>query len=268
MAELDPEKLAQNLETVETATEMAKRTVDMAIVLQRISAAINGTEYVAMTPEETLTRVISQTALNLVKLSAPEEMTLDQELTSDEDLAKQRGKALTKELLNAVGMDDATARRRFLQEYTTAGALAAEHSVAVAEVYRDDTLYREIGRRTQTPAAFAREAGNASASITGDLINAARVRQIELFVPQDRLATMTQDEIDRLAMALQFSDDEQERMEAVATSLEETTRQATTYEFLKTYGYEALINLDAELRDGMVPKRPWVQDVFAEFLAD
>lgn len=259
------EEMSGFTDQLETAIAMAVRETENLKIAKRIGAALFGEVYQPMTQEEERALVDQRTAINLSYIQG-NVVSAEDKIIANDDAGRARKSALIRELLEASGKDDAYFAKMFAERYAIAQALAEELDVPLSQIYANDKTYNEVYRRWQTPDEYMQEAAEVVSHITGDIMQAALARHIERFIPPEQLKDLTSEELDEIAMKLQLNSEFASILRQAAEAQAEAYRQTVMYQFLKIYGIQALIDLDENLRNVVAPKKPWVREVFAEFI--
>lgn len=257
-----------------------------------IFASVEGNEYTPQPEATRRQRILAQTALNIMRVENPHravqlsdmvaakaddsqvEQALDElnqyiddpEHHIDKEKFRSLQLGLNSEILGKAGFDDEHIATDFANLLENVTIVAHEKNVTVAEVYRSDELYYEACGRAMSPEKYATEGVAAIDAMTSETLRAALVRNIELMLPKQILETISSEQLDELIMAMQFDSELTAHFEEVMAPRQEAMRQALTYMFLKTYGYEKLLTLAPDILTKLAPQQPWVTDVFAEFL--
>lgn len=284
---LSPESL------METAEAMAIREGEFSEILGRLTASLSGTEY-QPTPEHVRSeRIIGKTALNLLRVENPDTIVsikdfleaterredtqaiVDQinAISDDEEFrvgpehVKNMKVAVVSEISDAMGFDEARLAKEFLRSHEAARQVAQENGVSLAEVFRDDSLYYESRRRTETAEEFAADAKKAFDHLSAHTLQSAMVRMIEQIVPKNILEELGPEEITEMTTEMQLDPEFTKALEASLETPKEAMRQALMYRFLKVYGYDELSKLEPDTLDAFMPRLPWVKEVFEDMMS-
>lgn len=278
---------------METAEAMAIRDGEFSEVLERLTASLSGTEY-QPTPEHVRSeRTLGKTALNLLRIENPDTVvsikdflaaterredtqaivdqinavTDDEEFRVDAEHVRNMKVAMVSGINDAMGFDEARLTKEFLKSHEAARQVAQENGVSLAEVFRDDSLYYESRRRTETAEEFAADAKKAFDQLSAHTLQSAMVRVIEQILPKNILEEMDSEEITEMMTDMQLDPEFTKALEASLETPKEAMRQALMYRFLKIYGYGELSKLEPDTLDAFMPRLPWVKEVFEDMMS-
>ncbi len=264
-----PSKEVQEVAAITAAALlMTARDIEEMAVLRQISAAIIGYDYVPMSEQEKYDMGQGLIAVNITRITDASSLTIENINEAMGGGAESQQSAYTRELMNTIDKDDAYFAAQFTMKYQAAQDIAAEKNLPLVDVYGNDETYYEIFRRTQTPEEYAEEAAQTISHITGEVLLAARVRNIERFEDPKVLQSMSPEEIQMGIMSMQMNDELRDKMNKVAECQVEILRQMTTFMFLKIYGMDELLQLDPRLLDVIATQQEWVPGVFDAILND
>jgi hypothetical protein len=281
---------------METATAIAERETKNMDVYLRSSAAMEGETYSPQHDVARKQRMIGQMAMYVLRIENPDApvsinevvdaLAIDDQIAEvmhgvNLEIIKEHGphdqdELLTtdnlKNMLTGLSAEHTQVLKSggysnaldFRRVYEMARQFAEDRGTSVANVYADDGLYNELRRTAQTPDQFASDCVLSLESFSADTLKAAVVRQLRQVLPPAWLEDMSEDEINEMVMEMQLDKDLHNGIEQDIEPAREALRQAHTYNFIKIYGYDRLSGLDGEVLQKLLPKQPWIKELFEE----
>lgn len=270
------------------AEAIALRSGQHAAIAEQILAGLQGVPYEAKTPEELRRTQMGRTALYLAKVESPEALITWDEMTASvaagEDYSAMAEKfsadldmpgveigagdvrdailGAAGSISKEAGVTDEKMTESFAKTLNAAREVAAENDVSVATVYNSDKLYYEAYRRAFTPNENVSILSDIIDGVSAEMMQDSLLRQLETFLPNELIEELEPGEFEILLATLQLNPEFRATMEQNAELFKESMRQAGTYNFIRTYGEEALSGLSTSQKLTIMPRMPLVPEVF------
>jgi hypothetical protein len=126
---------------------------------------------------------------------------------------------------------------QYAKRIKAAKAIAKERGIDVATVFLDDELYYEALRSFSDLDLDVEVAESAISTASTDLITQVLLQTYQNQIPEDLRDQVTQEDLDEIALRIQFDSGLREHLRPFGELMQESTRQGVLYEFIRTFGY-------------------------------
>lgn len=276
------------VDTMDIANAIAAREAALADIMGRITAELNGVEYVPLPEDHVRAANIGRVTLLLARIDDPtrvvtfnevsdavrgefsykqqaEELSLD-DFTVTEEFVKESSHIFSNSLLEHTGTLEKKSAEDFAALLNAARMFAQDHGIRTADVYEDIELYGEVVRKTFTIEDEAQDVEIVLDALSQDAVNNAMLKLFDA-LPEDVREHLPQDELQEMSIAMQLDTHFQAQIAATVGVLQESLRQYFYYNMVRTWGMIFIDKLSKEQQEKLLPKRP-ITTVVKELLEE
>ena len=259
-----------------TAVAMADRSTRSQIIAECITAEINGVEPPVADLESRRAGHLGHATLMLLQLEDPSRQLMLSEyfdakgtarhdkhtkklaeetgLYVDSSLLKENEKILATTFQAQTGISDEYLTAEFAKDLAAAQEVATEAGTDLATVYIDDELYYAAQRKVDSPDSHVDATEKLLNGISESIMEKALLQVLDSALPAGLLNDLTPEDIAEIALEIQLDETFQSEMSAQVATVREGARQFLLYSFIRTFGYEAINQLDERQQEIILPK--------------
>lgn len=188
------------------------------------------------------------------------------EIVIDPSQLKAEENSALEQIFEASDITPELMAEAFSKDHQAVKKVAEAEDVPVSEVYIDDNLYYQAMKLALSPDDFVLVRKRVNQNWTSN-----KFKELLLHLNGTLKSGLLNEGLDE-SEAEQFIQDMRETPEInhfvsfLTESTEEASRQCATYRFIKTYGYDKLLELTPEQQSYLLPRTPWIPEVFGDIL--